>query len=114
MFDISDPHNAVEVYTHQIGDQVNMLSQSWDGKRIYFTSSLLANWDKPNEAGTEGKEGIPQFFKAYAYEGGTLSHKFTIDFGALKLGMPHQMRFGAYSLYARTPENSKNLAELSR
>ena len=23
-----------------------MVSQSWDGKRVYFTSSLLANWDK--------------------------------------------------------------------
>ena len=28
VFDISDPHNAKEVYTHKIGDQVNMLSQS--------------------------------------------------------------------------------------
>ena len=46
VFDVSDPFNAKEVYTHKIGDQVNMLSQSWDGKRVYFTSSLLANWDK--------------------------------------------------------------------
>ncbi len=30
----------------KIGAQVNMVSQSWDGKRVYFTSSLLANWDK--------------------------------------------------------------------
>ena len=37
-----------------------------------------------------------------------LSHKFTIDFGAEKLGMPHQMRFGAYSLYSKKP-NNKNL-----
>ena len=42
-----------------------------------------------------------------------LIHKFTIDFAAEKLGMPHQMRFGAYSLYSKTP-NNKNLAELSR
>ena len=112
--DITNPHNAELAFEHKIGDQVNMLSQSWDGKRIYFTSSLLANWDKPNEAGAEGKEGVPQFFKAFTFEGGSLSHKFTIDFGAQKLGMPHQMRFGAYSLYAKTPENSKNLAELSR
>jgi hypothetical protein len=28
--------------------------------------------------------------------------KFTIDFAAEKLGMPHQMRFGAYSLYSKT------------
>ena len=35
VFDISDPHNAKEVYTERIGDQINMLSQSWDGKRVY-------------------------------------------------------------------------------
>ena len=39
--------------------------------------------------------------------------KFTIDFAAEKLGMPHQMRFGAYSLYSKTADN-KNLAELNR
>ena len=113
VFDISNPHNAVEVQAHKIGDQVNMLSQSWDGKRIYFTSSLLANWDKANEAGTEGKEGVPQYFKAFDHSNGQLSHRFTIDFGAEKLGMPHQMRFGAYSLYSKSPDN-KNLAELSQ
>ena len=39
-----------------------------------------------------------------------------IDFGAEKLGMPHQMRFGAYSLYAKTPnvDGGKKLAELSQ
>ena len=91
-----------------------MLSLSCDLYRVYFTSSLLANWDKPDETGGEGKEGIPQFFKAFHWDGNSLSHQFTIDFGAEKLGMPHQMRFGAYSLYAKTPENSKNLAELSQ
>lgn len=49
VFDISDPHMAKEVYTHKIGDQVNMLSQSWDGKRVYFTSSLLANWEQTDQ-----------------------------------------------------------------
>ena len=49
---------AKEVYTHKIGDQVNMLSQSWDGKRVYFTSSLLANWDKGEVPDVEGP---PQF-----------------------------------------------------
>ena len=34
-----------QVYEHKIGPQVNMVSQSWDGKRLYFTTSLLANWD---------------------------------------------------------------------
>ena len=58
-------------------------------------------------------EGPPQFFKAFDHANGELTHKFTIDFAAEKLGMPHQMRFGAYSLYANTPEN-KNMAELSK
>jgi selenium-binding protein 1 len=39
--------------------------------------------------------------------------KFTLDFAKEKLGMPHQMRFGAYSLYSKSPEN-KNMAELSK
>ena len=45
-FDISDPFNAKQVYEHKIGEQVNMISQSWDGKRLYYSSSLLANWDR--------------------------------------------------------------------
>tara|TARA_B100001175_G_scaffold234100_1_gene200501 strand:- start:363 stop:704 length:342 start_codon:yes stop_codon:yes gene_type:complete len=110
VFDISNPHNAVEVKAHKIGDQVNMLSQSWDGKRIYFTSSLLANWDK---AEVPDGEGIPQFFKAFTQEGNDLTHQFTIDFAKEKLGMPHQMRFGAYSLYSKSP-NNKDLAELNQ
>ncbi len=48
-FDISDPHAPKQVYEKQIGKQINMASQSWDGSRIYFTSSLLANWDKKGD-----------------------------------------------------------------
>jgi selenium-binding protein 1 len=72
-----------------------MLSQSWDGKRVYFTSSLLANWDKKQAANSADL----QFFKAYTWDGKKLNHEFTIDFLEAKLGSPHQMRFGAYSLY---------------
>ena len=46
VFDVSDPHKPKQIYEKQIGKQVNMVSQSWDGKRLYFTSSLLARWDK--------------------------------------------------------------------
>ena len=101
VFDVSDPHAPKEIYTHRIGDQVNMLSQSWDGKRVYFTSSLLNNWDK-----REGKLGDVQYFKAFTWDGKELNHKFSIDFWAEKLGSPHQMRFGAHALYAQktTPE----------
>ena len=83
-----------------------MLSQSWDGKRVYFTSSLLANWDKKS-----GTPGDLQYFKAYTWDGNTLAHKFSIDFHEQKLGRPHQMRFGAYSLYS-SKEPESQLARL--
>jgi len=95
-FDISDPFNPKEVYTKNIGAQINMTSQSWDGTRMYFTSSLLANWDKK-----QSDSGDVQYFKAYDWDGKELKHRFSIDFIAENLGMPHQMRFGAYSLYGK-------------
>lgn len=91
-FDIADPFKPKQVYEHKIGAQVNMVSSSWDGKRVYFTSSLLANWDK------KGKDN-EQFFKAYDWDGKKLNEKIAIDFTKEKLGRPHQMVFGAYSLY---------------
>ena len=48
-FDISDPEKPHEIYSKKMGNQVNMVSQSFDGKRVYFTTSLLANWDKKNK-----------------------------------------------------------------
>jgi len=99
LFDISDPHNPKEIFTQKIGAQVNMVSQSWDGKRVYYTSSLLGNWDK--KTGPEGED--LDYFKAYDWENGKLVHKFSIDFRALKLGHPHQMRFGAHALYGARP-----------
>ena len=97
LFDISDPHAPQQVMEVQIGAQVNMVSQSWDGERVYFTSSLLANWDKVEA--TDGED--LQYFKAYDWKDGTLEHQFTVDFVSAKLGLPHQMRFGAYSLYGQ-------------
>ncbi len=60
---------------------------------MYFTSSLLANWDKKGEDNE-------QFLKAYDWDGEELTPRFTIDFTAEELGRPHLMRFGAASLYA--------------
>ena len=40
-FDLSNPEAPKETYAKQTGKQVNMISQSWDGKRVYITSSLL-------------------------------------------------------------------------
>ena len=92
-FDISDPFKPKQVYEKKIGAQVNMVSSSWDGKRLYYTSSLLANWDKK---GVDNE----QFFKSYQWNGKQLTEKFAIDFIKEKLGRPHQMRFGAKSLYS--------------
>ncbi len=107
LFDLSDPMKPKQIYEKQIGSQVNMASQSWDGKRVYYTSSLLANWDKKGEDNQ-------QFFKAYHWDGKELVEQFAIDFTAAKLGRPHQMRFGARSLYARTAgeEQTDRLATL--
>ena len=91
-FDISDPHQPKQIYEKVIASQVNMVSQSWDGKRAYFTSSLLANWDKKGEDNE-------QYLKAYDWDGTQLTHRFSIDFAEEGLGRPHLMRFGSSSLY---------------
>jgi selenium-binding protein 1 len=94
LYDISDPFNAKQLWEKRIGEQVNMVSQSWDGERVYFTSSLLANWDKTSPAGPD-----LQYLKVYKFDGEKLEQTLAIDFIAEKLGAPHQMRFGAHSLY---------------
>ena len=99
LFDISDPFHPKLIYEKTIGSQLNMVSQSWDGKRLYFTSSLLANWDKK-------KQDDQQFLKAYDWDGQKLTHKFTVDFYKEKLGRSHIMRFGAYSLYDQEIQTS--------
>jgi len=96
LYDISDPHAPKQIMEQVIGEQLNMVSQSWDGKRVYFSSSLLANWDKTTSTG-----GDLQYVKLYAWDGKALTPQFSIDFVAEKLGAPHQMRFGAYSLYGQ-------------
>jgi selenium-binding protein 1 len=91
-FDISDPFHPHPVYEKQIGSQVNMVSSSWDSKRLYFTSSLLSKWDKK---GSDNE----QFIKCFEWDGNTLQERFAIDFTREKLGRPHEMKFGAYALY---------------
>jgi selenium-binding protein 1 len=94
LFDISNPQAPKQVFEEKIGAQVNMVSSSWDGKRLYYTTSLLGNWDK------KGKDN-EQFLKGYTWDGGKLTEQFEVDFIKEKLGRAHQMRFGAYSLYAK-------------
>ncbi len=70
-----------------------MVSQSWDGERVYFTSSLLANWDKKGEDNA-------QYLKAYTWNGSELVEDFAVDFNELQLGRAHIMRFGSAALYS--------------
>lgn len=104
-FDITDPFHPRQVYEKRIGTQVNMISQSWDGKRFYFTSSLLANWDKK---GADNE----QFLKAYEWNGKELVEKFSVDFHQEKLGRAHIMRFGAAALYKLASEPAAPAAQL--
>jgi selenium-binding protein 1 len=92
VFDVSEPRKAHVIYERKMGSQVNMVSQSWDGKRVYFTSSLLANWDK------KGKEN-EQYMKGFTWDGKKLEPTFEVDFIKHKLGRPHIMRFGQLDFY---------------
>ncbi|MGF1546121.1 MAG: selenium-binding protein SBP56-related protein [Thiotrichales bacterium] len=91
-YDVSDPFNAKLVGTYKIGSQVNMVSQSWDGNRLYFTSSLLGNWDK------KGQDD-EQFLRMFHWDGKELNKGFEIDFYAEKLGRAHLMTFNSRSLF---------------
>lgn len=88
LFDLSDPQAPKQVYEKVTGKQVNMVSQSWDGKRLYLTSSLLEKWDKAGAAGE-------QFLKLYAWDGEELTEQWKIDFEKEKLGRAHHMKFTA-------------------
>lgn len=98
-FDITDPHNPKLVHEQYIDRQVNMVSSSWDNSRLYYTSSLLANWDK------KGADDV-QYLKLYHWDGKDMELQFELDFYKEKLGRAHQMRFGAYSLYGKQAQVS--------
>jgi len=91
VFDVSNPHQPRQIYEKPIGKQLNMVSQSWDGKRLYFSSSLLAKWDK---LGDDNE----QFVRAYNWNGRELTPTFELDFTALELGRPHHMLFGSTTI----------------
>jgi methanethiol oxidase len=87
-FDLSNPDAPRQIYAKQTGRQVNMISQSWDGKRVYVTSSLLEHWDK---AGADNE----QFLRAFNWDGKELKLAFEVDFAKEKLGRAHHMKFSA-------------------
>jgi selenium-binding protein 1 len=90
-FDLSNPAKPVQTYEKVTGKQVNMISQSWDGKRVYVSSSLLANWDKK---GADNE----QFVRAFNWNGKELSPAFEVDFLKEKLGRAHHMKLGSKAL----------------
>ncbi len=107
-FDLSNPEAPKETYTKQTGKQVNMVSQSWDGKRVYITSSLLANWDKKGEDNE-------QFVRAFNWDGKELKLAFEVDFNKEKLGRAHHMKFGSKATRAAFLDDQREtLAEASR
>jgi len=90
-FDLSNPEAPKQTYEKVTGKQVNMISQSWDGKRLYITSSLLANWDK-------GGADNEQFLRGFAWDGKELTQTFEVDFTKEKLGRAHHMKLGSKAL----------------
>ncbi|MDB5960127.1 MAG: selenium-binding protein [Massilia sp.] len=87
-FDLSDPEAPKQTYAKHTGSQVNMVSQSWDGSRVYVSSSLLAKWDKK---GADDE----QFVKRFAWDGKELTETWKVDFYKEKLGRAHHMKLGA-------------------
>jgi len=90
-FDLSNPEAPKQTYEKVTGKQVNMVSQSWDGKRVYVTSSLLEKWDKK---GADNE----QFLRAFSWDGNELNPVFEVDFTREKLGRAHHMKFGSKSM----------------
>jgi selenium-binding protein 1 len=87
-FDLTNPQAPKQTYEKHTGAQVNMISQSWDGTRVYITSSLLANWDK---AGADNE----QFLRGFGLDGKELKPTFEVDFTKEKLGRAHHMKLGS-------------------
>jgi selenium-binding protein 1 len=85
IYDVTNPFEGKLIHQVKLGEQANMVSTSWDGQRVYATSSLLSRWDKPGD----------QWLKAFAWEDGKLVPKFVTDFNGV--GRAHIMNFGSKS-----------------
>jgi selenium-binding protein 1 len=99
-FDITNPEKPRQTYERVTGKQINMISQSWDGTRVYIASSLLANWDK-------GGADNEQFVRGFRWNGKELTPTFQVDFTKENLGRAHHMKFGSKAMKAAYgPERS--------
>jgi hypothetical protein len=71
---LTNPEAPRQTYEKVTGKQVNMISQSWDGKRVYI-SSLLANWDKAAPttssscAASLGRQGAQEHLRGRLHQG---------------------------------------------
>ncbi len=95
VYDVSNPFEGKLIEQVKLGEMANMVSESWDGKRLYATNSLLSKWDKPGD----------YWLKAYAWENGKLVHRFTTDFNPV--GRAHIMNFGSKALHAASDGSAK-------
>jgi len=100
-WDFSDRMHPKELYKKKIGSQVNMVSQSYDGKRVYYTSSLLGNWDKK---GADDE----QYLKMFYWDGKELKEGFSLDFYKEKLGRAHHMKFQVRDMSKLKPLHAAN------
>ena len=89
IYDVTNPFEGKLIHQVTLGEQANMVSTSWDGQRVYSTSSLLSKWDKPGD----------HWLKGFAWQGDQLVEKFTTDFSGV--GRAHIMNFGARALGPR-------------
>ena len=72
---------------------------------MYFTSSLLGNWDK---RGADDE----QFLKLYHWDGKALTEQFAIDFYKLNLGRAHHMKFSARTDTRASVEDAPRVASM--
>ena len=98
---MSTPFEGKLVESVKLGERANMVSSSWDGKRLYATNSLLSKWDKPGD----------YWLKAYAWEGGKLVAKFTTDFNAV--GRAHIMNLNSKAFGPRAARSAPSDRRLS-
>ncbi|MCI0548316.1 MAG: selenium-binding family protein [Candidatus Rokubacteria bacterium] len=91
VYDVSNPFEGKLIETVKLGEKANMVSESWDGQRVYATNSLLSKWDTPGD----------YWLKAFTWEGGKLVPKFTTDFNGV--GRAHIMNFGSRALRSAGP-----------